>query len=64
MSPPGLSVQRNLHGQNYLVLLEKTDKVSQITTASTATVIFVSKIKQDPCLSFWITVYIVVGRPL
>lgn len=44
--------------------LEKTDKASQITTVSTAPVIFVSKIKQDPCLSFRITVYIVVGRPL
>ena len=86
MSPPDLSAQRNLHGQNHLVLQKSalllqnglkrysvmtfllgktdTDIVAQITTVPTAADVLVSKINQDSCLSFWITVYIVVGRPL
>lgn len=42
-------------------LLGKTDID---IVAPTAAIILVSKINQDSCLSFWVTVYIVVGRPL
>jgi len=47
-------------------LLGKTDTdiVVQITIVPTAAIILVSKIKQDLCISVWIAVYIVVGRPL
>lgn len=41
-----------------------TDIVTQITTVPTAAVTLVWKINQDSCLSFWITVYILVGRRL